>query len=254
MTTMKSLSLKSLILSVGLMSVAVACGGGGDGGGGNTTTNPAAATSTVTSTSSLQTAIGDMNGNSASTALNGIGSSAQGIVTMSSPQTGALIQLQDVIRQIHTTGAVAANAPGDCICDASGNCTFDMCGGSGFLMSGTITNSAGTYTIDVTMELNYGGVDYDWEYTGEVTMTDVLIDGHLAGNGTGVIDAQGMTFTYNFDWDVTYNMIGLDPTGCAISGSMDASVSYSVDGVSGGNFSGDATVTFGPTCGAATAS
>lgn len=256
MTTMKSLSLKSLFVSVSVIG-AVACGGGGSGSSGNTTANPQAASSTVSSTGMLQSSIGSMNGQSAGNALSAIGSSAQGIVTYAPEgQTGALVQLQDTLAQLHanTNVAMSSNAPGDCICDASGNCTFDMCGGSGYLMSGTITRSGDSYTIDIQMTASTTGIEYEWDYQGAVTMSATSIDGNLSGTGTGTVMAGDMTISYDFDWDVTYNAIVLDATGCATGGSLDAHVSFSVDGTGGaGAYSGDATVTFGPTCGAATA-
>lgn len=255
------MKLNRLFLSFGVMALAAACGGGGGGGSGNTTTNTQSASSTVSSTGMLQSAIGSMNGSGASGALNQIGASAQSIVQYAPEGAqGAMVAINDVVRELdrasHDFGTdVASAAPGDCICDESGNCTFDMCGGGGYTMSGTITKSGDVYAVDVTMDLNSGGAMYHWVYTGSVTMTATLISGDLHGAGEGTVSGGGQTITYNFDWDVTYNDIGLDGTGCATSGSLDAHVSFSVDGTGGaGNYSGDATVTFGPACGTATAS
>lgn len=248
---------KSLVVSLSMVAVA-ACGGGDGGGGGNTMANTQSASQAVTSTSTLQSSIGSMNGQGAGAALNAIGSSAQGIVTPSyEGQPSALIQVQEALQQINTFGTVeaAAFAPGDCLCDAAGNCTFDQCGmGSGYELTGTITKSGDVYAVDVTVDLNTTGIMYAWRYSGSVTMTATLIDGQLEGDGTGTVMGGGQTVSYSHDWTVDYNMIGLDAQGCATSGSMEASVDFSVSGASAGNYSGSATITFGPACGTATAS
>lgn len=258
MTMMTMKTLKSLFVSVGVMAFAVACGGGDGGGGGNTTANPASATQTVNQTGELQAAIGSMMGQSAGTALNAIGASAQGIVTpMYEGQTGALVQIQEALAQVHATGTVAnANfAPGDCICDASGNCTFDQCGmGSGYEITGSIMKTGDAYAIDVDVSLSSAGIAYEWAYSGTITMTATSIDGHLEGDGSGTVTAGDMTISYSHDWSVDYNGIVLDGTGCPTGGSVEASVDFSVSGASAANYSGSATITFGPTCGAATAS
>lgn len=250
------MKLNRLFVSIGVMALAAACGGGGGGGSGNTTTNTQSATSTVQSTTQLQSSIGTMNGQSAGGALNSIGGSASSIVQPAAPSQGAAIaMMNDVIRELDLktkeASALASNAPGDCLCDESGNCTFDQCGmGSGYEISGTITKSGDAYTIDVDSQLNYGGTDYMWHYEGTVTITAALIDGDLSGTGTGSIDVGEMHLTYDWDWEVHYNMLGIETCG-ASSGSLDASVSFSVSGVSGadaGNYSGDAHIEFAAGC------
>src|SRR5690606_33718828 len=146
-------------------------------------------------------------------------------------------------------------ATGTCECDDSG-CTFDQCGDAGWSINGTIGISGNTYTVDLELAINTAGVDWAWSYEGEITVTDTLIDGELSGEGGGEITNpnDGSTVSLDWSWSVNYDSVELDSTGCAVGGTLDATVSYSAGSAQGGgNFSGSGSVEFGPTCGTVTA-
>ena len=229
------------------------CGGGSSGA--PTEANTDQAKLTTSSAVNLSSAFQSANGSSVSGAVQSLSAAAQGSIQAQQPETGFIL---DAIRSAEAQAA--ARAAGDCICDASG-CVFDQCGqGSGYEVSGTITYGNDTYAIELTMTGDYGGTTYDYTYTGEITITETLIDGTFHSEGTSSFDlsqyGQSGAYDYEYSTDVTFNSIGLDG-GCATSGSMDVSVDYHVEGDNipegHGDFSGSANIEFGPTCGDATA-
>ena len=230
----------ALALSLGVFA---ACGGDDDGGSDvETMSNPASATATVTLLNKFSTAFAGADGASAATAAYSMGFSAASIVTPSADQGQA--------RKIGPAFA----SPEGCVCDESG-CTFTECGDEAgtWVINGSISKSGDTYSFDYTMDFNQSLYQWTWSTEGELTLSATLIDGSLSGGGDGTYDdGQGNQYDSSWEWDMTANDIGLDGTGCATSGSMDASVDYSgsVNGQSY-SYSGSATVTFGPACGQA---
>ena len=228
----------ALALSLGVFA---ACGGDDDGSSVETTTNPVQATATVTQMNSFNTAFANADGPSAAFAAYGIGGAASSIVTPAAEG------------QARTIGPAYASPEG-CVCDESG-CTFTECGDEAgtWEINGSINKSGDTYTFDYTMAFNQVGFQWNWSTEGELTISATLIDGDMSSDGDGVYDdGMGNTYESSWSWDVGANSIELDGTGCAVGGSMDASVDY--DGTVNGqsySYSGDATVTFGPGCGQA---
>jgi hypothetical protein len=229
----------ALALSLGVFA---ACGGDDDGGSDvEVTSNPAQATATVTQINTFSTAFASADGASAATAAYSMGASAGSIVTPSAEG------------QARKTGPAFASPEG-CVCDESG-CTFTDCGDAGgtWEIDGSISKSGDTYTFDYTMSFNQVGYQWTFDTEGELTISATLIDGDLSSDGDGTFDdGQGNSYESSWGWDMTANDITLDGTGCAVGGSMDASVDYSgtVNGQSY-SYSGDATVSFGPGCGQA---
>lgn len=228
----------ALALSLGVFA---ACGGDDDGSSVETMANPAQATATVTQMNAFSTAFASANGPSAATAAYSIGGAASAIVTPVSEG------------QARLTGPAFASPEG-CVCDESG-CTFTECGDEAgtWEINGSIDKSGDRYTFDFTMEANQVGFAWSWTTTGDITISATNIDGTMSSEGDGTYDdGMGNMYESSWDWDVTANDIGLDGTGCAVSGSLDASVDYS--GTVNGqdySYSGSATVTFGPACGQA---
>jgi len=220
-----------IILGLALFSLIAACGGDDDDGL-PTTTNPQSARSTVDQTANLGDQLDMAEGFGAAGAVQAIGGSAQGIVTL---DPGAAQRIEQ------TPGG---NAMGTCDCDASG-CTYTDCGddAGAWTMNGTISISGDTTDIDLMMVTNSAGLMYTWDYDGSITITDTMISGSLSGDGA--VSTMGVDIDWS--WDVDYNDVELDAQKCPIGGSVDASVSYSTG--SEGDFSGSGTVTFGPSCG-----
>jgi hypothetical protein len=231
----------ALALSLGVFA---ACGGDDDGGSSvETEANPASATATVSQMNSFGTSFASADGPSTATAAYSMGLSAGGIVVPAA-ESG---------EQTRQTGPAFASPEG-CVCDET-SCTFTECGdvAGTWEINGTISKSGDTYTFDYTMDFNQVGYVWTFATDGEITISTTLIDGSLSSDGDGTFDdGQGNQIESSWAWDLTANDIGLDGTGCATSGSMDASVDYSgsVNGQSY-SYSGDATVTFGPACGQA---
>ena len=224
-------------LAVGLFA---ACGGDDDDGG-DVQSNPAQATATVTQLNTFADTFSTADGPGAAFAAYSIGGAASSIVTPAAPE------------QQRLTGPAFASPEG-CVCDESG-CTFTECGDEAgtWVINGSIQKSGDTYTFDYSMTTNQVGFAWNWATEGEITISATEIDGSMSSQGDGTYDdGQGNSYESSWDWDLTANAIQLDGTGCAVGGSMDASVDY--DGTVNGqaySYSGSATVTFGPACGQA---
>jgi hypothetical protein len=224
-------------LAIGVMMMA-ACGGDDDGG--DVTTNPASASTANSNVTAFTAAIDGDDGATAAGGVFTLNGTAQSVLT---PTTEGARQLP-----------VGPAAVGDCTCEG-GSCTFDGCGdGSTYTIDGTITTEGDTYTVDLTMAWSFGGNEWTWTYDGALTVTDTSIDGSFDGEGSASFTNpnDNSEFEYEYVWGLDWNEVELDGTGCAIGGTLDASVDYSVSGAQGGgNYSGSGTVTFGPTCGEA---
>jgi len=97
-------------------------------------------------------------------------------------------------------------------------------------------------------------IDSDLATWGEVTIGATVIDGQVSGeidteqvieDDDGSIHVQGW-----YDWSIDVAEVGLDASRCAVSGSLDASVSAEAEsGFQDADYSGSGTVAFGPACG-----
>ena len=148
---------------------------------------------------------------------------------------------------------------GDCACDAAG-CRFEGCAADdgSWTIDGSIDVSGDTYSFDVAMTQHYASddvtIDTDLTTSGEVTIGATVIDGHVSGefdteqvieDEDGSVRVEGW-----FDWSIDVAEVGLDANRCAVSGTLDASVSAEAEsGFQDADYSGSGTVAFGPACG-----
>lgn len=148
---------------------------------------------------------------------------------------------------------------GDCACDAAG-CRFDGCAADdgSWTIDGSIDVSGDTYSFDVAMTQHYAGgdvtVDTDLSTSGEITISATAIDGHVSGeiDTEQVIEDEDGTAEIQawFDWSIDVAAVGLDASRCAVSGSLDATVSAEAEsGWQDADYNGSGTVAFGPACG-----
>jgi len=232
---MKQLSIASLVsLSFGVSLV----GCGGDGGGDPGTITPTTATASVGQTVELVSALDVADGTEASGSVLALIGINQGIllpnnVPGAKPAPAA-------------APAVAPTLHGTATCDAGG-CTFDHFGddtsGYAWELTGTISIAGGDYVFAIDMTIDSSTEHLHWRMDGEMTVTPTSIDGEMR------IVADGTTGTSSVHWEVTvdYVDIVLDPTGCPISGRLDARSIFTGDGTRVWDLEGF--VTFGPTCG-----
>ena len=227
---------------------AAACGG--DESDYETQTNPQYAALAVTQIAGIGSSVDQANPDGSASGVLSLGNVAQNIIT-------PVIEEQQLRRP-----PVVLPLVGDCTCDAGG-CRFDGCSADdgSWTIDGSIDVSGDTYVFDVSMTqtLESDSITTVNELTtsGEITIGDTLIDGHLSGEldtDISVTDEDGTTHVAAwFDWGLTAVEIGLDANRCAVSGSVDASVSAEAE--SGGrdvDYNGSGTVTLGPACGDAT--
>ena len=148
---------------------------------------------------------------------------------------------------------ISRNVTGSATCDANG-CTFDHYGdtfdGYTYSIDGSIRRSGDTLTFDLTYDVASSGFNFHWAMDGHLTVTSALVDGEVHAHGDADVSSDGRTYNVGWDFDVDYNQIGLDGSGCPISGSLTAEIQYTVSGAQSGSYRAAATASFGPTCGA----
>ena len=224
------------------MVLVCACGGGDDSGI-DTQANTAAASTAVTQLGTLSSSFGSGDGAGAATAAYSFGGAASTLVQPATQQP------QSILPDLHAV-------TGTCECTEN-SCTFTNCGDEAgiWTINGTISRSGDDYSFDLEMDINQAGFAWSWATAGDITISDTLIDGSMSGDGDGTFDdQQGGTVEVAWSWDVDADNIQLDGTGCAVGGTMDASVTYEAgNSQGGGSFSGSGSVEFGPTCGQVTA-
>jgi hypothetical protein len=111
--------------------------------------------------------------------------------------------------------------------------TYDNCDG----LSGTISWSGDTFTMDITYDFSVFMAGYTGQmtYSGEMTISDTMIAGNLDLAFDYSFDTQGYTGSYTSDMSIAYADVGLDADGCPSSGSMDleGNYAYEVSGQTG---------------------
>jgi len=219
-------------LTVAFSCLLAACGGGEPVHKG--TVNPTGARTTVESVHDVFAAMDSANGASAADAVLALTAAGQIVIA---------------------PGAAREEMPqeaGSATCDSNG-CTFDHYGdtfeGYTYSIDGSIRRSGDTLTFDLTYDVTSSGFNFHWEMDGHLTVSSTLIDGDVHAHGDADVSSDGRNYNIGWDFDVDYNSIGLDGSGCPISGSLTAEVAYSVSGAQSGSYRAAGSVTFGPSCG-----
>jgi autotransporter translocation and assembly factor TamB len=220
---------------------AVACSGGDDDDSSTpTTVNSAGVTNAVTGMTNFSSSLESANGADAALYAFQIGAAAQSIVVADNGSTAPALIVPP-----------RAAVTGTCDCDAD-SCMFEDCGDEAgtWTIDGSIEVDGDHVTFDLDLAVAFGGQSLDWQYQGDLTVNETLIDGSASGDGSGSFSAEGENVELDWSWELGCNEITLNDNGCPTGGSLDASVSYDVSGSSGeGSFSGSASVAFGPDCG-----
>jgi len=138
---------------------------------------------------------------------------------------------------------------GTATCDATG-CVYDNFGDDSeygsYRINGFIRHTGDTFAVDLTFTLTSAEYTFDWTIDGSITLTPTLIDGDIHSHGS----STGEGYAISWDVDLDYDAIGVDGSGCPISGRLAAQVAYDVSGEGGrGTFAVAGAVRFGPACG-----
>ncbi len=236
-------TLRAACAALGLC--AAACGG--DDSDYQTQTNPQFASLAVSQLVGIGNAVAAGSPDGAAAGVLQIGNLAQNIIT-------PVLAHQEL-----RIAPAAVPLVGGCTCDAGG-CRFDACGADdgSWTIDGSIEVDREAFTFDVSMTQHFASdsasTDNDLSLSGEMTIGAAVVDGHVSGEidaDIADIDEDGTTrFSTWFDWSIDAAQIGLDPSRCAVSGSLDAAIS--AEAASGGrdaDYNGSGTVAFGPACG-----
>ncbi len=134
----------------------------------------------------------------------------------------------------------------NCVTEAGGTVTYTNCSDGSQTINGTIAISGDTVTVDLRIGYASGGYAGDVVYKGSVTITSTSVNGSLSFD----YGMSGATYSV----DISYESIGLDAGGCAVSGSMAIDQSIKIGGGSLGGLAGSSSgasfrVDFGPACG-----
>ncbi len=239
--------MKNFILAASVVFVG-ACGG--DEPVHKGTVNPTGARTSVESLHDVFAALDTSSGEGAASAVLSLTAAGQIIVTPS----GAREQLPvEAFMPLHWEASKASrNLTGSATCNANG-CVFDHYGdttsGASYSINGSISRNGDELTFDLTYDVTSQGLDFHWNMDGHVRVNATLIDGEVHSDGDATVSSDGRTYHVGWDVDVDYNAIGLDGTGCPISGSLSATVGYSVSGAQSGTYRAAGSVSFGPACG-----
>lgn len=124
--------------------------------------------------------------------------------------------------------------------------TYD-CNEAGYGLQGSVTISGDNIMIDLSMDTQ----GYTFIYTGDITVTETMVDGWLAFDYA--VDQAGMAFAY--DVRIDYNGVEL-VDGCAVAGSLNVDVDVDIEGLEGLPAAASSaynypnvTIEFGPECG-----
>jgi hypothetical protein len=234
-----------ILLTVALLG---ACGGDGpDTKPG--TVNAQSARASVEGMSDISQAFDNANGSSAASAVIALTAVGQTLVI---PGTAHEVPASAVL-PVQWPKSNTESFTGSAECNASG-CVFRDFGDTGtwgsYRINGTISRSGDRYTFDLTYDITGQGLDFHWEMDGDIRVTPALIDGSVSSRGDARVESEGERYDLSWDFDIDYNAIGLDGSGCPVSGSLAATVEVSGSGPSGGgSYRTAGSVTFGPSCG-----
>jgi hypothetical protein len=224
-----------------------ACGGGEPVHEG--TVNPAGARMSVESMSDVFAALDGANGEDAANAIVALTAAGQIVVT-----PGQELALPPPAFMPSEWPRTKSRLPltGSAECTESG-CTFvdfgdDTPSGS-YRINGSIQRTGDTLVFDLTYDITSSELVFHWRMDGSLTVTPSLIDGEIHSSGDARLTHEGEDYEVGWDFDIDYDRIGLDGTGCPVSGGLSATVAYSVSGAQSGSYRAAASLRFGPTCG-----
>jgi hypothetical protein len=241
--------MKQTILAAAIV-VTAACGG--DDPVHEGTINASGARSSVESVHDVFAAMDAANGEGAASAVIALTAAGQIVVTPGAAAPAHVPELAYLPAQ-WPRSKTSASFTGSAECTATG-CTFVDFGDDSeygsYRINGSIQRRGDTLAFDLTYDITTSGLDFHWELDGNVRVNATLIDGEVESRGEANVSSEGRSYRIGWEFDIDYDMIGLDGGGCPVSGSLSATVGYSVSGDGGsGSYRAAGSVRFGPTCG-----
>lgn len=237
--------IKHNILVASVVSLA-ACGGGGEPTH-KGTINASGARTSVESVSDVFAALDTGNGEGAADAVMALTAAGQIVVA---PGEARVMPVRGMLPSSWPRSKFESSFTGSADCDDTG-CTFDNFGDDSeygsYRINGSIRQSGDRLTFDLTYDINYDGFDFHWEMDGNVVANASLIDGEIHSHGDANFESEGKTYDIGWDFDIDYDNITLDGSGCPVGGALSATVAYDVAGA--GSYRAAGSVRFGPACG-----
>jgi hypothetical protein len=220
----------------------VACGGGEPTHEG--TINSTGARTSVESVREVFAAMDSSDGASAADAVMALTAAGQIVVT-----PGQAREQRGLLPPTWTHAKGVSNVTGSATCTATG-CVFDNYGDDSeygsFHINGSIQRTGDRLAFDLDYDILYDGLEFHWHMDGDVVANDTLIDGDVHSDGTARFMNEGETYNLGWSFDIGYEAIHLDPSGCPISGALTATVAYASQGQS---YRAAGSIGFGPACG-----
>ena len=220
---------------------------------------PTATKGTIDGTSA-RTSIGSVHDVVSAMASNNPSSAASAVLALTAAGESVVVAAPTKLELPHPpiTAKPAGEAfTGTATCTAT-SCTFMNFGDSdqygSYSINGTISDNNGVLAFDLTYDLTTANLTFHWELDGQVTVDATHIDGNVHSHGDANGSDQSGSFAVTWDIAVDYRNIGLDASGCPISGSLAATVQFTAqNNGSGGSYDVAGTAAFGPACGQVTA-
>lgn len=227
-----------------------ACGGGEPTHKG--TINASGARTSVESVHDVFAALDNGNGEGAADAVMALTAAGQIVV---SPGAERVMPVQGIL-PAQWPKSKLSSFTGSADCDDSG-CTFNNFGDDSeygsYRINGSIRQTGDVLAFDLTYDINYDGFDFHWEMDGNVRAnatlanTSASIDGEIHSHGDARFESEGKQYDIGWDFDIDYDNITLDGSGCPVGGALSATVAYDVAGA--GSYRAAGSVRFGPACG-----
>lgn len=237
-------NISSSTVSIASILVALAaCGGSDERDYTRGTINNASAEAAIESISEVGAAIRNGNGEQSASGVLALAAAGQTLVI---PAGAGALQAPPIGLVPRSFGRPVV---GTATCDDTG-CVYDNFGDDGeygsYRINGFIRHTGDTFAIDITFSVTSAEYTFDWTIDGSITVTPTLIDGEIHSHGA----SRGDGAVVSWDVDLDYDAIGLDGSGCPISGRLAVQVAYDVSGESGsGSFAAAGAMRFGPACG-----
>lgn len=239
--------MKHTLLAASIVVFTGACGGS-DEPTHQGTINPTGARTSVASVHDVFAALDSGSGESAADAVMALTAAGQ-IVVAPGQARGPELPARAYL-PARWPKPIIASFTGSATCDASG-CTFDNFGDDSeygsYRIDGSIRRTGDVLAFDLTYDIITDGLEFHWELDGNVRANATLIDGDMHSHGEALIESEGERYDIGWDFDLAYDDIILDASGCPVGGSLSATVAYAVAGA--GSYRAAGSVSFGPACG-----